>query len=1133
MSTDGLQNLFHNEVIRASAGTGKTFALSNRFLQLLASGASCESILATTFTRMGAGEILDRIVQRLADAALSESAAAKLAGELNWTFDQTRVQALLRNLITNIHRLQIGTLDAFFHRIAQSFSLELDLPDDWRIAEQQQIALMHDKVIQDVLHEDSVINLLHMMMGGEAGRRIADLVRTTVNDIYEVYQDSDKAAWNRLPECNKFLTQQQIDQIKQQLETIEYGHKTQTQKAEEELQLIDAGRWLELANSQIFSAVATGKNSYCRKLPVACIEAYQKLIPQCRAHVVNLLIRWNTSTYALLDEFGRRLEEDKNKTGELRFDDVTRRLEQYIVGQGTDGLSFRLDHTVDHLLLDEFQDTSIPQWKVIKPFADRTTQPDTTRSFFCVGDLKQAIFSWRGGVAEIFDLVDRELSNVSDAQQLTISYRSSPPVIETVNQVFGNLHRYQPKNQVVEQAVEQWGTRFEKHSTTKTDLPGYVTLEYAENAPEDEPWTSRDAVRNDNVLEATVERVRRLVQEMPDRSIGVLVRTNETIGQLIFMLQHLGIAASEEGGNALTDAAAVEYVLSALTLADHPGDSIARFHLSHSPLAKKFSLQPEDDQNQSDNYNAAVNAAREIRTELTQLGYGPTVEQMARLLTPQCTRRELLRLQQLVQQAYNFETSTDQTKIKLRPAKFVAYIRDEFRARDPSSARVRVMTIHQAKGLEFDIVILPMLYNKSGWLSHRSDVVVGRKRPTDPVELACRYTNEGYRALLPQEFQDAFDEDRRSKVRDHLCVLYVALTRAVHATHVILSYSAKPGHIGSDALLLSTLVPKMKDTDRQVGIMYEHGDREWYRNVSEDVQAQQEVDEWGLDSFYLSDEAQLTQGSISKEVRSGRGVPTISPSRLEGGDFVQLSGVFRTLDNKDALVRGTMIHGCFERVKWLDEQLPTQAQLLAHLQSIDAAVPDHALYIQQFEEMRNRAEVVQLLSRASYQQTYLPDFAPPGETIIDALRAEVQNERPFAVNLDEGLMQGFIDRLVLVYQGDRLIGADVIDYKTDPVDEQSMGQRIEHYRPQLEGYRLAVSKFASLPLEKIAARIVFLETGNVVTLETPSQSSPAKQQNHESKVPRDQSDKPATKPKVQVKKPKFKHPHQMKLWSED
>jgi len=82
---------FPNEVIRASAGTGKTFELSNRYLRLLASGVDCSSILATTFTRKGAGEILDRIMQRLSAAALSDSACIGLRG-VRWAVFSTDLQ---------------------------------------------------------------------------------------------------------------------------------------------------------------------------------------------------------------------------------------------------------------------------------------------------------------------------------------------------------------------------------------------------------------------------------------------------------------------------------------------------------------------------------------------------------------------------------------------------------------------------------------------------------------------------------------------------------------------------------------------------------------------------------------------------------------------------------------------------------------------------------------------------------------------------------------------------------------------------------------------------------------------------------------------------------------------------------
>ena len=186
---------FKNTIIRASAGTGKTFALSNRYLQLLASGVEAETILATTFTRKGAGEILDRIVQRLSDAALSDTAAAQLSHEIEWNLSRSQAATILQNLLANLHRLEISTLDSFFNRVAKAFSLELGLPPYWDIVEQQQIEQLWDEAIEKVLRGDAVEDLLHMMSKGEAQRRVATMIRDTVRNIYDVYLEAPSAKY--------------------------------------------------------------------------------------------------------------------------------------------------------------------------------------------------------------------------------------------------------------------------------------------------------------------------------------------------------------------------------------------------------------------------------------------------------------------------------------------------------------------------------------------------------------------------------------------------------------------------------------------------------------------------------------------------------------------------------------------------------------------------------------------------------------------------------------------------------------------------------------------------------------------------------------------------------------------------
>ena len=126
-----------HEMILASAGSGKTYALTNRFVQLLAGGAEPERIVALTFTRKAAGEFFDEILKKLARAAASEDAASKLAHDVHapalTTADFLR---LLRAVVEAMPRLSLGTLDGFFARVVRSFPFELGLTGEFQIMEE-------------------------------------------------------------------------------------------------------------------------------------------------------------------------------------------------------------------------------------------------------------------------------------------------------------------------------------------------------------------------------------------------------------------------------------------------------------------------------------------------------------------------------------------------------------------------------------------------------------------------------------------------------------------------------------------------------------------------------------------------------------------------------------------------------------------------------------------------------------------------------------------------------------------------------------------------------------------------------------------------------------------------------------
>ena len=886
----------------------------------------------------------------------------------------------------------------------------------------------------------------------------------------------------------------------------------------------EQGLWFSIVEETIFQNFLRSHHKYgSMKFYPGMDEVFQKIQLHVTAIFTEQLSWQNQSTAELLELFSGFLEKRKDETGQLGFDDVTARLTQFMELWSTEKFAFRLDHQIQHLLLDEFQDTSLKQWDVIRPFALKSTQEDPTRSFFCVGDLKQAIYRWRGGVAEIFDLIEKELPNISEGESLTRSYRSSPTIIQLINDIFGNLEQYQSDDEVVNHAVGDWAQWFETHSTAK-EFAGYASIEVAKDCEDSAKRGRKDAresmrkARNRNVKNAAFERIRKLHENLPPHhTIGVLFRTNAGVADMIFRLQRARIPASEEGGTSITDSAAVELVLSAIQLADHPNDDLARYHVSHSQLAGFFELEPECQANQEQNKKAAESGAKRLRERLVVDGYGPTLEEMAKRLLPYCTRRETRRIRQLVRIA--FATDREPGRWNLRPSLFARYVREEVKVSDESSARIRVMTIHQSKGLEFDAVVLPMEMSANDFAPFPPDVVVGRDSPTDEIHTVTRYVGMNRRQLLPENFQKMFDEDRRATVRESMCLLYVALTRAVHAVHIIVSYGAKPTLKSAESVLLSTLVPRTREKgfDRESGIIYEHpsGNELWYK-LLEGPPEKPSVDH----RYYLPGGIKLHVGNISTHPKSGRGHSVQDATHFGAPKTMKLGEIFDRRDHADSLHRGQVLHYCFELVGWLDFGKPDDQRIVEQLARKAPWLENPKPIARQFDQMLDRPEIRQLLTQQSYLQYFLSDFVKPADIVVDAYRLEVHRERAFATRVENGVMHGRVDRLVFVYEAKQLVGVDVIDFKSDSVASQADPVLRARYEHQLQNYRQAVSEWTGLSLEKVCGRLVYVETGEIVNV------------SHErlSRVPPPKTAQKRRSKTASRKKPKDDDPGQLRFW---
>lgn len=241
---------------------------------------------------------------------------------------------------------------------------------------------------------------------------------------------------------------------------------------------------------------------------------------------------------------------------------------------------------------------------------------------------------------------------------------------------------------------------------------------------------------------------------------------------------------------------------------------MARFHVAHSPLGRLVDFEPYDDD------TVAHRISLDVRQRLMAMGYGRTTYGWVNALATYCDQRELNRLGQLVELAYSYEPQVTE-----RTTDFVAYVYAK-KVEDPTVAPVRVMTTHQAKGLEFDSVVLPELDVDLEGLT--PPVVVGRTGPTQPIEAVCRYVSKELQPLLPAQFQEMFATHTTQVVNESLCLLSVAMTRAVHALSMIIAPS-RP-HEKTIAKTLAGIVRTALYGGARVApeaVLYEHGRPDW------------------------------------------------------------------------------------------------------------------------------------------------------------------------------------------------------------------------------------------------------------------------------------------------------------------
>jgi len=1050
---------------RASAGSGKTYTLTSAYISLLLDGEHPGSILATTFTRSAAGEILGRVLERLARGVVDDDARDELARATSRTLDSDRCAATLRELIDRFPNLAIQTIDSFFGSVASVFAFELGLPPGWGIVDDEHAALLKAEAIETALERGDRSELVEVIRGLQ-GESISTNVHATLVSLVDKASDliaqtrALPELWGALARVGSRLDDERLGIVLADLgsaptPTLKNGGPSK-RWIDARARVLDAGArgdWGSIVGSGLGAKVVDDPVSpvyYSTPIPDALLGPLRRLVDHARAVLVEDHTRRTLAMHDLLDRCERLYTETKRRSGSLTFADPPRLLSEGRVTERLEDMYYRLDARVRHVMLDEFQDTSMAQFSILAPMLDEImAQDDRDRRLVCVGDPKQSLYSWRGAEPVLMDGVLERYPSLAE-EPLSVSYRSAPPVLDAVNAVFGSL----ASNPAIESsdtgsaAARRW-SNYDTHRAKYTDRPGRAELCVVTEGDAGAPPSKRE--RELAVDRACAQRVGAMLDRDPAMRIGVLVRYTRRIAPLMAALSERGIHASEDRGNPLVDTPSVAAAVSILHAATHPDNTAAWCVGARSPLGAVLGIGPESTRAELED------AARRIRARCDRSGLGAVLADWLDATGGAMDARGAERFGHLVTLAHEIDRSSDAPIEELvRTAQERKY--DETDA----GAGVKVMTIHGSKGLEFDAVVLPV--PEDAWTLGRSEVLVERESELGPIIRITRYPNETMRRIHP-DLERIHRAASERMINEELCCLYVAMTRA-RSDLVMLIPAREPGKsapsLSAESVVLGALAP---DRDEESGeILWSSGRGRPDQGPASAAPAP-------------DDRAVRVSAAPSRRVPVSR-LARVTPSGYSRDETRSATHLLGAAASDTAALRlGEHTHAILERLGWIEDWEPDSIETARITLGIDDNDDAWERARAMVRDALDDERVVRVLSRGAWSPH-------------DPRSVRVMTERPFAVRtrIDgvERFIQGRFDRLVVAHEDSRVTRAEVIDYKTDSIGAAPTRDDHGRHAPQMRAYRAAAAALLGIPPDRVSTRIVFLSPPCVVDTNDPA-----------------------------------------------
>ena len=859
-------------VYKASAGSGKTFTLATEYIRLLVENPqSYRNILAVTFTNKATEEMKMRILSQLYGIwkQLPESDnylqnIQKKTG-LAPNVISERAGLALNNLTHNYNYFRVETIDTFFQSVLRNMARELDLTTNLRIGlnDYQVEELAVDQLIEDLTTTDVMLQwiLKYIMenISDDKSWNVIAQIKKFGQNIFKAYykevsitleqkmgeagffenyttclRDLRKAAEEYMKEIGESFfdtlegeglnvddlssKQRGIASFFNKLRKGTFDPSIITTTVANHLENIE--KWCPKTNPRRDVVLQVVESSLIQILKCA-VEAQEKQWKIFQSS--NLTLR-HLNQLRLLSSIEKKVRELNETENRFLLSDTQQLLHSLIDGSDSPFIFEKIGTQLQHVMIDEFQDTSTIQWQNFKVLLAETMSHEDGSNLI-VGDVKQSIYRWRSGDWRLLNGIENQFNSMlMEIKSLSTNYRSTRNVIDFNNTFF--RHAAKVEYQALEELECDEREQLEKaYADVEQKVPddkkdeGRVTIELLPNNEYQE-----------SVLEHTVEYVRELIDAgVSQKDIAILVRYNNHIPLIAqYFLENLPeVSIVSDEAFRLEASSAVCLMIQALHLLLHPDDQLTKAAIVKTWLCTVQGKELTDDQfmiagNNLDEYLPEAYIGH--FDELLTLPLYELAEKIYSIFQLHLLEGQGAYLCAFYDHLANY-VNENTTDIQSFLTEWEENLSKKTIQSDETNG-IRLISIHKSKGLEFDHVIIPYC----DWtLEKYSDNIIWCKPDEAPFNDLPIAPIDYSPKMMGSIYEKEYLHEHLQNTVDNLNLLYVAFTRAAKSLYVVGKRGAKNSRSALIELCLPLVAESMPEAqlegmeNNDAAIVFEYG----------------------------------------------------------------------------------------------------------------------------------------------------------------------------------------------------------------------------------------------------------------------------------------------------------------------